>query len=156
VVATNEPVVIVARARGEQLQAFGDLPRAEGLVVGTPAVPIGRYTLQILDRAAPTEGADFRARVEARIVSRELDVRQVLAKVVLGEADAGVVYRTDATSVGDAVRVLPIPPAVNVVARYPAAIVKGTANRAMARAWIDVLTGAPGQAALRRAGFGAP
>lgn len=156
VIARNEPVVVVGRAPGDAIPAFGDLPAARRLVIGAPEVPIGRYTAQILDRAAGLHGADFRVRVEARVVSRELDVRQVLAKVVMGEADAGIVYRTDAISAGDAVRVVPIPEAINVVATYPAAIVEGAAHPALARAWLDRLLSGPGQASLRAAGFAPP
>lgn len=156
VVARNEPVVVVGRDAGEGIRSLADLPRVPRLVIGAAEVPIGRYTAQILDRAATTHGADFRARVEARVVSREIDVRQVLAKVVLGEADAGVVYRTDAVSAGDAVRVVTIPAAMNVVATLPAAIVEGAAHARLARAWIDLLLSKEGQDILRRAGFVAP
>jgi molybdate transport system substrate-binding protein len=84
-------------------------------VLGVPEVPIGRYTLQILDKASKTLGADFRSRVEAHVVSRELNVRQVLSKVALGEADAAVVYRTDAVTAKDRVEVVTIPPELNVI-----------------------------------------
>ena len=77
------------------MKTFADLPRADRIVVGAPEVPIGAYTVQIWQKAAAT-GADFAARLQAKVVSRELNVRQVLAKVVLGEADAGIVYRSDA------------------------------------------------------------
>lgn len=156
VIARNEPVVVVGRTTGDAIRSFADLPSAARLVIGTAEVPIGRYTGQILDRAAATQGADFRARVEARVVSRELDVRQVLAKVVMGEADAGIVYRTDALGAGDAVRVVPIPAAMNVVATYPAAIVEGAAHPTLARAWIERLRSEGGQGTLRRAGFAPP
>jgi molybdate transport system substrate-binding protein len=122
----NEPVVVVraALAAAASIRTFADLPRAERIVIGTPEVPIGAYTVQILRKAAATYGADFAKRVEARVVSRELNVRQILAKVALGEADAGVVYRSDARAVPGKVQVLPIPPALNVTAEYPIAPLK--------------------------------
>lgn len=155
VFARNEPVIIVAREAGSAIRGLADLPNATGIVIGTPEVPIGRYTLQILDRAAPTLGGDFRARVEAKVVSRELNVRQVLSKVRLGEAQAGFVYRTDAQTTSD-VTVVSIPPDINVIAEYPIAVVSGAAHPELARAWVDFTLSDAGQGALRRAGFVSP
>ena len=151
--ACNEPVVIVRAGLAHGLAAFADLPRAERLVVGAPEVPIGAYTLRILDKAAAKLGADFRARVEARIVSRELNVRQVLAKVALGEADAGVVYRSDALTARDKVQIVEIPPDLNVTAEYPIAALKAAPHAALARRFIDLVRSPVGVGALREAGF---
>jgi molybdate transport system substrate-binding protein len=100
-------------------------------------------------------GQDFPARVQSRVVSRELNVRQVLTKVLLGEADAGIVYRTDARAAGDAVRVLPIPKEINVVAEYPIALTTRTTAPGLAQAWVDAVTGPEGKAILTELGFGA-
>jgi molybdate transport system substrate-binding protein len=151
--ARNEPVMVVSREAAGKLLALADLPKAKRIVVGAPEVPIGRYTLQILDRAAGILGADFRAKVEPKIVSRELNVRQVLAKVSLGEADAGFVYRTDAQMSLDRVSVVTIPPEINVIAEYPIALVSGAAHPELARAWVALVLSADGQRALREAGF---
>ncbi|WP_437578723.1 molybdate ABC transporter substrate-binding protein [Sorangium sp. So ce887] len=156
VFARNEPVLVVARESAGTIRGLADLPAATRIVIGAPEVPIGRYTLQLLDRASATLGADFRARVEARVVSRELNVRQVLTKVRLGEAQAGVVYRTDAHAAQDGVTVVAIPPEVNVLAEYPIAVVAGAAHPGLARAWVDLVRSEAGQSALRRAGFLAP
>jgi molybdate transport system substrate-binding protein len=150
--AQNEPVVIVGEDGAATLRAFADLVSAERIVVGTAEVPIGRYTLQLLERAGSTLGADFRARVEANVVSRELNVKQVLAKVRLGEAQAGIVYRTDARQAPE-LTVITIPPEINVIATYPVAQVTGAAHPALARAFIDFLLSRPGQDALQAAGF---
>ena len=128
--------------------------RVKRLVIGVPEVPIGAYTLQILDRARTQFGQDFPARVQARVASRELNVRQVLTKVMLGEADAGIVYRTDARSGGDKVRIVEIPAQFNVVAEYPIAAVARAPRPELARAWIALLTGPTGRSALVEAGFG--
>jgi molybdate transport system substrate-binding protein len=152
VFARNEPVIVVAREAASSIRSLADLPGAARLVVGTPEVPIGRYTVQILDRAAVTLGPDFRTRVEAKVASRELSVKQVLAKVVLGEADAGVVYRTDVQS-KRGVTVVTIPAEVNVIAEYPIAVVTGAAHPGLARAWIDHVRSPAGQARLHSAGF---
>lgn len=124
------------------------------LVIGTPEVPIGTYTLQILQKAKSELGPDFPARVQARVVSRELNVRQVLTKVMLGEADAGIVYRTDARSAGDKVRTVEIPVELNVLAEYPIATVTRAPHPELARAWVALVTGPAGQTALKDASFG--
>lgn len=149
----NEPVVVVRMALASSIKGLADLPRAERIVIGTPEVPIGAYTLQILQKAAAKYGADFGKRVEAKVASRELNVRQVLAKVVLGEADAGIVYRTDAISAKGKVQVLTIPPELNVTAEYPIAVLKKAPNLQLARQWIDLVNSAAGAEALREAGF---
>lgn len=156
VFARNEPVVVVSKEGAATVRTFADLPKAAGIVVGAPEVPIGRYTLQLLDRSGATLGPDFRARVEAKVVSRELNVRQVLTKVSLGEAQAGIVYRTDARSAQERVSVVSIPPEVNVIADYPIAVVTGAAHPELARAWIAFVLSPEGQRALAGAGFTAP
>jgi molybdate transport system substrate-binding protein len=149
----NEPVVIVARESAPQVHGIADLPALERIVLGAAEVPIGRYTQQILERATATLGGDFRQRVEARVVSRELNVRQVLSKVSLGEAQAGIVYRTDARSAKDAVITIPIPKELNVIAEYPIAIVAGAGHPRLARAWLELVTSSAGQRALAESGF---
>lgn len=154
--ARNEPVLVVAKESASKIRDFADLPLADRVIVGVPEVPIGRYTLQILERANATLGADFRARVEKKIISRELNVRQVFAKVSLGEAEAGIVYRTDCQVTTDKVRLASIPPEVNVIAEYPIAVVSGTKQADLARAWVAFVLSADGQRALQKAGFLAP
>ena len=155
VFATNAPVIVVPADNPGKVTSLKDLASVKRLVIGTPEVPIGTYTLQILDKAKARYGADFPAKVQARVVSRELNVRQVLTKVSLGEADAGIVYRTDARSAGDKVRVVEIPAEFNVVAEYPIATVTKAPLPDLARAWVTLVTGPAGQAALKDAGFGA-
>jgi molybdate transport system substrate-binding protein len=153
VFARNEPVLIVSRQSAHSIRSLSDLPSADRIVIGTPEVPIGRYTLQILDRAGASLGADFRARVEAKIVSRELNVRQVLTRVRLGEAQAGIVYRTDAISAAADIEIVTIPPDINVIAEYPAALVSAAVHTTLARAWVDLLVSAQGQRTLQLSGF---
>jgi molybdate transport system substrate-binding protein len=157
VFARNEPVVVVAKGSEATLKTFADLAHAERVVVGAPEVPIGRYTQKILEQAAAGPmGADFRKQVEAHVVSRELNVRQVLAKVTLGEAQAGVVYRTDAKSAEGKVGVVAIPAGVNVLAEYPIAAVAGGPHPQLARAWVTFVMSEASQKTLRDAGFLAP
>ena len=156
VFAQNEPVLIVARDSVSSIRALSELPRAERIVIGAPEVPIGKYTLQILRNASQAYGADFSERVQARVVSRELNVRQVLAKVTLGEADAGVVYRSDVGAAGPGVGVVTIPSEINVTAQYPMALVRGAAHFALGSAWCALVLSDKGQAILRAAGFSPP
>jgi molybdate transport system substrate-binding protein len=153
VFARNEPVMIVAKERAATLKAFADLPSAGRIVIGVPDVPIGRYTLQILDNASKRLGGDFRARVEARVVSRELNVRQVLSKVTLGEADAAVVYMTDAATVCNDVAIVRIPPELNVIAEYPIATLEGAPHPELARAWVGLVLSEKGRLVLAKAAF---
>ena len=125
------------------------------LVLAQAEVPVGRYAREAvckmgLDTAAYGEG--FVDRVAANIVSEEEDVRDVLAKVQLGEADAGIVYVSDANVAGDEVQVIAIPDDVNVVASYPIAAVIG-GDEALAEAFIAYVLSADGQTTLEAFGF---
>jgi molybdate transport system substrate-binding protein len=152
VFARNTPVVIVPKDNPAKVGSFDQLPRAKKLVIGVPEVPIGSYTLEILEKT----GADFKQKVLANVASRELNVRQVLAKVSLGEADAGIVYRTDAMAGKDRVQIIEIPAKVNVIAEYPVAVLAKAPQAAAARAFVDLLLSADGQKRLAAAGFVAP
>ena len=152
--ACNRPV-LVTRLGLDTIASLADLPRAQRLVLGAPEVPIGAYAERVFRRAATLYGADFPARVQARVVSRELNVRQVLAKVILGEADAAVVYASDAAAARGKVRVVALPPAADVLAEYPIARVRAGAQPALARAFLDFVRGPAGVAALKEAGFAA-
>jgi molybdate transport system substrate-binding protein len=151
--ACNEPIVVVRTGLVASLKTFADLPRAERIVIGAPEVPIGAYTVQIWRNARAKLGADFATRLEAKVVSRELNVRQVLAKVLLGEADAGIVYRSDAIAARGKVALVEIPPELNVTAAYPIAVLKAAPHPELARAFIALVRSPAGATVLREAGF---
>lgn len=151
--ARNEPVIVVPRGNPAGIHALTDLPRTKRLVVGAPEVPIGGYTVKILEAVAKKHGPGLRAKIEAAIVSRELNVRQVLAKVTLGEADAGIVYRSDAQAAKDKVEAVAIPPDLNVIAEYPIVALKAAPAPELARAWVELVLSAEGQRRLAAAGF---
>jgi len=153
VFARNEPVIVVAKERASAVRGLADLPRLDKLVLGVADVPIGRYTEQILRNANRTLGADFSSKVERKVASRELDVRQVLAKVSLGEADAGIVYRTDADTARGRVSIVSIPADVNVIAEYPIALLAAAPHPAAAGEWLTFLLSPAGQELLGKAGF---
>ncbi|HEX3763025.1 MAG TPA: molybdate ABC transporter substrate-binding protein [Kofleriaceae bacterium] len=152
VFARNTPVVIVPKDNPAKVGSFAELAKAKKIVIGVPEVPIGTYTLEILEKS----GGDFKQKVLANVASRELNVRQVLAKVSLGEADAGIVYRTDAMASKDKVVIIEIPAKVNVVAEYPVAVLSKAPEAAAARAFVDLLLSADGQKRLAASGFVAP
>lgn len=153
VFACNELAVAARADWPGAVLTLADLPRVERLVVGTPESPIGRYTSEVLKRAGVDLGDDFPARVMAKVVSRELNVKQVLAKVMLGEADAGFVYRTDVGAAGGKVRLVVVPAAWNVVARYPAAVLRAAPHAKLARAWLAAAAATPAQRLREAAGF---
>jgi molybdate transport system substrate-binding protein len=93
------------------------------------------------------------ASVLSKVVSQETDVRAVTGKVALGQADAGFVYVTDARSVNDRVTVIRIPAWAQPRVRYEIAVVSSSSRKAAARAWIQRIRSARGQAALREFGF---
>jgi molybdate transport system substrate-binding protein len=155
--ARNLLVVVVPAKNPAGIRTLQDLAKANlKLVLTNKEVPVGNYARQTLEKMSqnPAFGPDFSTRVLANLVSEETNVRQVAAKVQLGEADAGIVYSTDVTPViRDAVVVIQIPPEMNVIAQYPIAVVKGTQNEAGARAFIAYVRSPEGQTILVRHGF---
>ena len=109
VFARNLPVVVVPKNNPAKVRSFADLPKVTHLVVGAAEVPIGAYTETIFAAAEKLYGKAFREQILARVRSRELNVRQVLTKVAMGEADAGIVYKTDALTMPDKVQIIEIP-----------------------------------------------
>jgi molybdate transport system substrate-binding protein len=151
--AKNELCVAVSEKAAGKIRSFGDLPLAERIVLGAPNVPVGVYAGLLLDRATQRLGADFRTRVERKVVSRENNTRQVLAKVVLGEADAAIVYRTDVAAAKGKVHAVTIPRELDVVAVYPIAVLRDAPEPELARQWVAFVLSAEGQHLLRRAGL---
>jgi molybdate transport system substrate-binding protein len=153
VFARSELVMVVQPQHAARVHGLSDLPALQRLVIGATEVPVGRYTRKLLDQAAPALGADFPDRVLAKVVSHELSVKQVLAKVALGEADAGIVYRSDVTAADGRVVARAIAAEYNVIAEYPIAGVRGAKHSARAAEFVRLVQGPRGQAALARAGY---
>lgn len=150
-------LVIAARSDGSpRIDTPRDLARPGArIVLAARDVPIGAYAHQTLARlgADPAYGPAYERAVLTNVVSEEANARAVLAKVELGEADAGIVYATDARSASPRVRAITIPAPANVVARYPIASLRDARNPAAAVAFVAYVTGAAGQGMLRDAGF---
>ncbi len=124
------------------------------LVLAQAEVPVGRYSREsVCMMGGDTAfGDDYANRVAANVVSEEEDVRDVLAKVQLGEADAGIVYVSDADIAGDDVTLIEIPAEFNVIATYPIATVTG-GDAALGDAFVAYILGPEGQSTLEEFGF---
>jgi molybdate transport system substrate-binding protein len=147
--ASNRLVLAIPRSNPAGVSSVFDLRRKSvKLVIGTARVPIGAYTRKVLRNLGMTS-------VLSKVVSEEQDVKSIVGKVALGEADAGFVYRTDVQPVKDRVRAIAIPAWAQPKVRYEIAVVSSSRNKAAARAWVRmILTNARARRALQRAGFG--
>lgn len=155
--ARNRMVAIVPRTNPARIGSLLDLARpGVKLVLTGAAVPAGRYAREALRRLAekPEYGEGFARRTLANLVSEEENVRAVVTKVQLGEADAGFCYVSDA--LGPAARYLrtfPIPEDVNVLADYPIAVLRSAPSSEAAQAFVERVLSAEGQKVLARHGF---
>ncbi|MEU5218142.1 molybdate ABC transporter substrate-binding protein [Streptomyces sp. NPDC020807] len=147
VIAKNRLVIATGEGNPFKVDALKDLadPKLK-VVLAAPEVPAGKYSKKILDAQ----------KIAVKPVSQEPNVRSVLSKVELGEADAGLVYRTDAESAKDKVDAVEIPDDQNAVAQYPAAALKGSKHAEAAEAFVAWLSSPEGQRILQDAGFQKP
>jgi molybdate transport system substrate-binding protein len=144
----NALVIVVPRSNPANLRSiYGLARRGVKLVIAGPGVPVGGYTLQVLRKMG------LSAAILPNVVSRETDVREVLAKVILGEADAGFVYATDAKVAGGRVSVLKVPAWAQPKLQYGICVVSSSSNKSAARAFVNKVLAGPGQEKLRAAGF---
>jgi len=152
----NRLVLVIPRSNPGKLLGLQDLARpGVKFVIAADAVPAGHYLREALAKLnrAPGLGRDYDQRALRNVVSEEDNVRAVIAKVQLGEADAGAVYRSDVTSmVADKVIVIDIPDPYNVMASYPIAVVKG-GNSTGGQQFVALITSVLGQQILRGYNF---
>jgi molybdate transport system substrate-binding protein len=155
--ARNARVIVTSDENPGRIESALDLERAGlKLVLANEDVPVGAYTRQALKAmsADASFGAGFGDAVLGNVVSLESNVKQVVAKVELGEADAGIVYVTDVTrTLADKLNTVEIPAAYDVIAEYPAALVMERRNDPLARAFVDFLLSDQAQAILAKYGF---
>jgi molybdate transport system substrate-binding protein len=144
VFARNKLEIVVAAGNPTHITGLADLAKP-GVIYITEAqtVPAGKYALQILASAG----------VKVTPKSLETDVKSVVSKIELGEADAGIVYFTDVKAAGSKVTGVPIPDLVNVIATYPIVTVRGSTSSNLANAFIAYVLSAEGQATLQSFGF---
>ena len=142
--ASNLLAIVVEKGNPKGVMGLDDLANPDlKVVLAAPDVPAGKYAAQILGKA----------NVTVKPVSEEDNVKAVVTKVSLGEADAGIVYVTDVTAGGDKVEGVEIPETQNVLATYPIATVKASKNADMAQAFMELVLSAEGQQVLKQYGF---
>ncbi|MFH9245296.1 molybdate ABC transporter substrate-binding protein [Streptomyces lydicus] len=147
VIARNRLVIATGEGNPKKISGLKDLADSKlKVVLAASEVPVGRYGKQVLDAQ----------KIKVKPVSQEPNVRAVLSKVELGEADAGLVYRTDAATAPKKVDAVDIPDAQNAVASYPAATLKTSKNAAAAAAFVKWLSTPEAQKTLQGAGFQKP
>ncbi|MEU9701613.1 molybdate ABC transporter substrate-binding protein [Streptomyces sp. NPDC047981] len=147
IIAKNRLVIATGEGNPLKVDDLKDLADTKlKVVLAAPEVPAGKYSKQILDAQ----------KITVKPVSQEPNVRAVLSKVELGEADAGLVYKTDAESAKDKVDAVAIPDAQNAIAQYPAATLKDSKNAEAAAAFVAWLSSPEGQKILQDAGFEKP
>lgn len=150
---TNKLVVILPANNPAALAKLEDLANPGiKIVLAAEEVPVGKYSRQALDTMNSQFGSDFKDKVLANVVSNEDNVRQVVAKVQLGEADAGIVYTSDAIAAPD-LKTIEIPVELNVIAKYPIATLTKSAHVDLAKAFIEYVLSTEGQAILQKWGF---
>ena len=149
-------LVVVTPAAQPRVTKLGDLARPGiRLVIANSNVPVGRYTTQAFGRMNRSGlfGDDFQKRVTTNILSQETNVRAVMAKVMLDEVDAGIVYLTDARTAGEKVRTIDIPDRMNVEAEYPIAVIRDSKAAQGAARFVALVRSEAGQAILAGRGF---
>lgn len=152
--AANRLVLAVSEQAEPGLE-LASLPQAERLVLGDHQVPAGRYADRLLDAAEDRFGAAWRAGVEARVASREPNVRLALAKVGLGEADAAIVYATDLVAV-QGVRAVALPAELAPTPICAQALLASAQQPDHARGWMALVESPQGLQLLQEHGFQAP
>ncbi len=153
---TNKLVVIIPADNPAALENIEDITNSGvKLVIAAEEVPVGRYARQALEAMNGQYGADFSSTVLANVVSNEDSVRQVLTKVQLGEADAGIVYTSDAVAVPE-LKTIEIPTQLNVVAQYPIASLPESANSELSESFVAYILSSEGQSILEKWGFAPP
>lgn len=145
--ATNTLTIVTAPGNPKGIASFADLAApGNQVVVCAPQVPCGSATEKIEEATGVT----------LTPVSEESAVTDVLGKITSGQADAGLVYVTDASGAGDKVTAVPFPESAEAVNTYPIAALRGSADPAATQKFIELVTGAPGRNVLSAAGFATP
>ena len=152
----NKLVLILPADNPAGLDSLDDLANSGvKIILAAEEVPVGNYARQALDLMNGSFGTDFKDKVLANVVSNEDNVKQVVSKIQLGEADAGIVYTSDAVAAPE-LQTIEIPTELNLIAEYPIAPLTKSANADLADAFIAYVLSADGQSILEKWGFASP
>jgi molybdate transport system substrate-binding protein len=151
----NREVVMAPKDNPANIKSIEDLSKPGiKLVLAEERVPAADYAVEILDNANKEYGSGFKKKVLSNVVSREADVRASVNRVVVGDADATFGYASDYTpDIRDKVKVILIPPNLNIIATYPIATLKDAKEAGLAKKWVDLVTSSEGQKVLRTWGL---
>src|SRR5215208_2352314 len=151
----NREIIVVPKDNPARMIRFRDVAKSDvKLVLAGRDVPAADYALEILGKAKGEYGNDFEKDVLSNVVSRESDVRASVNRVVVGDADATFGYASDYTpDIRDKVKVVQIPPDLNIVATYPVATLEDAKSLGLAKKWVELVTSQEGQRVLQKWNF---
>jgi molybdate transport system substrate-binding protein len=157
--ARNRLIIIVPKSNPAAIRSPRELAKpGVKLILEAPTVPLGKYARDAFKAMSSDSayGAGFATKVEANVVSNEVDVKAVAAKIAAGEGDAGIVFITDVAPIAVAVSTIAMPIEYTPPAAYPIAVVKGSSAPDLAAKFVAYVLSPAGQAILRESGFLAP
>src|SRR5215211_6446514 len=151
----NREVIMVPKDNPANIKGLEDMAKPNiKLVLAAKDVPAADYAVEILGKANKVYGSGFKQDVLSNVVSREADVRASVNRVVVGDADATFGYKSDYTpDIRDKVKVITIPPNLNIIATYPIAALKDAKEPALAKKWVELVTSSEGQKVLKKWNF---
>ena len=153
VVFASNRLVIAVPPHASAVSGIDDLAKhGVSVAIGSPTVPVGRYTRELIGRLDARQAE----RILANVRSTEPDVAGVVGKVAQGAVDAGIVYASDVRAAGGRLRAIALPDRLQPSVAYAAAVIRGSDRPAAARAFVNGLLEGRGQQALRDAGFEPP
>ncbi|WCK54885.1 molybdate ABC transporter substrate-binding protein [Aneurinibacillus sp. Ricciae_BoGa-3] len=154
IVSKTHPVIIIPKTNAK-IQSLQDLGTKQlKLIIGVDSVPVGKYTRKIFNKANSVYGNDFSAKAMSHVVSMETNVKEVLQKVAMGEADAGIVYRTDVTKkLLQKVDIIEIPKELNVTATNYIAVPKNAPHPQLGEELMKLMLSPEGQATFHNFGY---
>ena len=151
----NREFIMVPEDNPANIKSLEDLSKPNiKLVLAAKDVPAADYALEILGKANKVYGSGFKREVLSSVVSREADVRASVNRVVVGDADATFGYKSDYTpDIRDKVKIITIPPNLNIIATYPIAVLEDAKEPGLAKKWVDLVTSKEGQKVLEQWNF---
>ena len=151
----NREVIMVPKDNPANINSLENMAKPDiKLVLAAKDVPAADYAIEILGKANKEYGPDFEQDVLSNVVSREVDVRASVNRVVVGDADATFGYASDYTpDIRDRIKVIKIPPEQNIIATYPIAALQNAINPELAKKWVDLVMSEEGQKVLEKWNF---